>query len=281
MAHDALSQQVADAVAPLPAEYLPLLMSVTEVLGSDPRILAVFLGGSVGRMAADAGSDLDLLVTVSEADFEAVATDLPMMLADVVDPIIALPVPGMPGTVAYTTRRGLRLDVVLERIVDVHRSGARHRIVAFDRAHVSALVPSPMDLDGGPDPVAVAAIVQEFFRQQAMFPAVVARADWLLGQEGVHNARKMLYDVFVEANQPLPAMGVKQWSSRLTPDQRDVLARLRLPAADRSSVIDAMIAVRRSFRREGRAAVEVCGTTWPVELDEAVADQWRREGFDT
>ena len=60
---------------------------------------------------------------------------------------------------------------------------------------------------------AMAEIVEEFFRQQAIFPAaVVARRDWLLGVVGVDTTQQPAYRLFVETNQPLH-IGIKQWSA--------------------------------------------------------------------
>jgi hypothetical protein len=123
-------------------------------------------------------------------------------------------------------------------------------------------------------------LVTEFLRQAAIFPAaVVARQDWLLGQEAVQFYRRLLYDLLVESNQPLPVMGVKQWSSRLTPDQRDLLAGLPVPTASRERVIAAMVATRAALRTDGRAALERCGGVWPTEVDDAMAAYWTRHGL--
>jgi predicted nucleotidyltransferase len=273
-----LADDVIASIAAMPDDYQPLLVRVRDVLERDRRILALFLGGSIGRGVADAGSDLDLLVTAADAEFDAVAAELAGILEAVVDPIVTLDIPGMPGSQAYTTRQGLRVDVVLERRCEVDRPAFRRRVTVFDRDDVRALL-SPADANAGPSVDALTGIVQEFLRQQAMFPAVVARADWLLGQEGVHNARLMLYQLFVETNQPLPAMGVKQWSSKLTATQRDVLEGLPLPAAARNPVVAAMTAVRAAFRTSGRAAAEAAGLTWPTEVDDAIAAHWQRNGF--
>lgn len=276
-----LPDAVATAIASMPAEYQPLLARVCDVLDGDPRFLALFLGGSIGRGVADAGSDLDLLVTVSDSDFDTIAGELAVILADAVDPVITRAIPGMPGTNAYITRQGLRLDVVLERIADIDRPAFRRRVTVFDRSDVRALISPAEDANSGPDPATLAAIVQEFLRQQAIFPAaVVGRGDWLLGQEGVHNTRLMLYQLFVETNQPLPAMGVKQWSSKLTSPQRTLLEALEPPAAGRDQVLSAMSAVRGAFRTSGRAAAEAAGMTWPTEIDDAIADYWKRSGLE-
>lgn len=93
---------------------------------------------------------------------------------------------------------------------------------------------------------------------------MIAREDWLLGQEAVHNYWLMLYSLFAQANQPLPPMGLKQWSAKLTSHQREILTRLPVPSAERESVIEAMSAARHALRTEGRAALEAAGVQWPA-----------------
>lgn len=268
-----LDDAVREAVAPLEAGYADLLTRVVGALQGDDRVRALWLAGSVGRGVADAGSDLDLVVTVADV---AVFSD--PGLWDVVDPVITTPIPGMPGCFAFTTRQGLRVDVVLERGDEVATSAYTRRVRVFDRDGLEP--PAPSDDAGGPDVERMQAIVTEFLRQSAIFPAaVIAREDWLLGQVAVQNYQHMLYNLLVESNQPLPPMGVKQWSSRLTPDQRELLAGLPAPTAGRESVVAAMIAVRRAIHTHGRAALESAGGTWPTEVDQAIAAYWRRHGL--
>jgi predicted nucleotidyltransferase len=264
-----LSQDAQAALAPLEPGYLDLLSRVVGHLAGDERVRAVWLSGSVGRGVADAGSDLDLVVTVSDVaafrDPEAWA---------VVDPVIVLPIPG-PAGFAFTTREGLRLDVVLETPDEVAASPYVRRMSLLDRDGL----PPPLvaRVERPPDVAHMEDLVLEVLRQCAIFPAaVVARDDWLLGQVAVQNHQRMLYELLVEANQPLPAMGIKQWSSRLTPDQRDLLAGLPAPTPDRDSVVGAMSAVRGAVLTHGRAALESAGGTWPSEVDDAIAAYWER-----
>jgi hypothetical protein len=261
------------AIAPLEPGYADLLVQLVARVQDDARVRALWLAGSVGRGVADAGSDLDLVVTVTDVDAFSDAH-----VWDVVDPVITTPIPGMPGCFAFTTRAGLRVDIVLETPEGLPASAYGRRLPVFD--HDARDLPAPYDDESAPDVERMQAIVTEFLRQSAIFPAaVVAREDWLLGQVAVHNYQRMLYDLLVEANQPLPAMGVKQWSRRLTPDQRALLAALPAPAADRESVIVAMTAVRDTIRADGRAALESAGGTWPVEVDDAITAYWDRHGL--
>jgi hypothetical protein len=259
---------VSEAITPLDPGYAELLDRLVDLVADDERVRAVWLTGSVGRHVADAGSDLDVVVTVTErAAFADPATWA------VLDPVITTPIPGLPGCWALTTRQGLRVDLLLETPADVAGSPYTPRVRVLDRDGIEP--PAPAEDATGPDLERMQALVTEFLRQSAIFPAaVVAREDWLLGQVAVHNYQRMLYDLLVESNQPLPSMGVKQWSSRLTPEQRDLLAALPAPSANRDSVVAAMTAAREALRTQGRAALEAAGGVWPEEADAALATYW-------
>jgi hypothetical protein len=268
-----LAPAVRQAIAPLEPGYADLLGRIVASLENDDRVRALWLTGSVGRGVADAGSDLDLLVTVTDVGERGEAREW-----DMVDPVITTPIPGMPGCFAFTTRAGLRVDVVLESVAEVGTSAYADRVRVFD--HDDLHPPSASHDAGGPDVERMQETVTEFLRQSAIFPAaVVAREDWLLGQVAVANHQRMLYDLLVESNQPLPLMGVKQWSSRLTPGQRDLLSSLPAPRAERDSVVSAMAAVREAIRTHGRTALEGTGGTWPTEVDDAMAAYWERRGL--
>ena len=92
--------------------------------------------------------------------------------------------------------------------------------------------------------------------------------------------RRVLYELYVESNQPLPPMGVKQWSAKLTAAQRDRLASLQVPAADERSVVAAMQQVQRVIRAEGRTIVEAAGATWPEDAVRAGLARWQARGVD-
>jgi Nucleotidyltransferase domain len=268
-----LDRTVAEAIAPLEPGYVRLLARLASVLEEDQRVRALWLAGSVGRGVADAGSDLDVVVTVTSVqDFVDPSS------WSVLDPVITTAIPGMPGCFAFTTREGLRVDVVLETPADLAETPYRDRIRVFDRDGLA--LPATTNAQHGRDLDRMQAIVVEVLRQAAIFPAaVVAREDWLLGQQAVHNYGLMLYQLFVESNAPLPPMGVKQWSSRLTTEQRQILTELVPPRARRDDVIAAMRAMRAAISTHGRGALEAAGGTWPTDVDEAMRIYWRRHGI--
>ncbi len=265
------------ALAPLPEGYHVLFGRLLEVVEGDPRIRALWVSGSLARGVADGGSDLDVLLAIRDQDFDTFAANWRDWLGSVTPTLVARALPNAPGCFYSTTVDCLRLDVVAERVSGVATTQHRRRVVVLDRDGLDATVPAP-ESGGAPDLDRMAFLVEEFYRQLAIFPMAVAeRRDWLLGVAGVHGARQLLYEVFVEANQPLPPMGVKQWSAKLRPAQRTVLEALPPLDSTPASVCAAMRATVGAWSTAGREAVESAGGTWPESLVRTVGEYFDRE----
>jgi hypothetical protein len=262
-----------DALRPLPAGYHELFERVLRAAQDDDRIRAMWLGGSLGRGVADAGSDLDVVIGVAADSFDEFAASWREWLGRVTPVVLARELPRLPGSWFSLTPDCLRLDVVTERAGSAGPAALSRRLLVLDKdgTAASCSADDTRAQQPGPDPGRLVAITEEFLRQQAIFPAaVVARRDWLLGVSGVQAVHTMLYELFVESNQPLPPMGVKQWSAKLTSGQREICAGLPAPTAEQASVIAAMRAAAEAFRRAARQALEASGAAWPGELDSAV-----------
>jgi hypothetical protein len=283
---------LAVALRPLPTGYADLFAKVLSAAESDDRIRAVWLSGSIGRGVADAGSDLDVVLAVAPAEFAAFATAWRDWLARVTPTVLARELPRLPGSFYSVTPDCLRLDVLAERAGAARPADLTRRILVLDKDATASEVAASradagpdvrgFDVGGsdaaGPDPARLAELVAEFLRQMAIFPAaVVARQDWPLGIVGVQGAQLLLYQLFVEANQPLPPMGVKQWSAKLTPRQRQICACLPAPTAGRQSVLAAMRATAAAFRHEAQAVLAASDVPWPTDFDRAVRRYWQAE----
>ncbi len=271
----------ADALRPLPAGYRRLYEQVLRAAEDDARIMAMWLGGSLGRGVADAGSDLDVVVAVAPASFADFAAGWRAWLAEVTPTVLARPLPRAPGSFYSVTTECLRLDVVAEQAGAADAKQLARRLLVLDKdgsASRAAVPPADPRPPTGPDPVRLADLTEEFLRQMTIFPAaVVARGDWLLGVVGVHGAQLLLYELFVAANQPLPPMGVKQWSAKLTAAQREVCAGLPAPTATSDSVVAAMRATATAFLRAARQILAANQVPWPADFERAVCRFWPEE----
>ncbi|HVX46417.1 MAG TPA: aminoglycoside 6-adenylyltransferase [Mycobacteriales bacterium] len=261
-------------LATLPPKYQPLFDRVLDVTAADERIRAVWLSGSLARGVSDLGSDLDLVIAVRDEDFAEFGAQWRDWLAGITPTLIARQFGAEFTGFTSTTPDFCRLDVAAER---VGAAAPRPRLVVFDRDGLEAQAPAPED-GAGPDRAAIERLAEEFLRVTSLFPVVaIARRDVLCSVEGFYLSRSLLYDLFVETNQPLPPMGAKQYSARLTGQQRDVLRALPPVAATPESVTTATLSILEAFRTAGRAAAEGAGATWPEELERAVTHHLAEE----
>jgi hypothetical protein len=250
--------------------YRPIFDRLLAVCEGDERVRAFWLSGSLAKGTADAGSDLDCLLAIRDRDFDAFAAAWREWLATITPTLLARELPSAPGSFCSTTTGCERLDVVSEPVSKLPTSRHRYRLVVFDRDGLDAAVPAP-EPPPGPNLDRLRSTVEEFFRVEAIVPVMLnQRRDYLVAVNGVQSLQLMLYNVFVECNQPQPPMGIKQWSARLTPGQRQVLTALPVAAPEHGSIAVAFRATGSAMRTAGRAAVTECGGTWPVELDEGV-----------
>src|SRR5699024_6092148 len=114
-------------------------------------------------------------------------------------------------------------------------------------------------------------MAEAFWRIQSIFPAMLdGRRDLLCAQSGVRIGTQLLYDLFVESNQPLPPMGVKQFTARLTAGQAEALRSLPDAPADREKLIMATRALCVAMATLGRDAAARTGASYPEALATAV-----------
>jgi hypothetical protein len=253
-------------LAVLPAGYGPLFDRAAAVFAADDRVRGMWIHGSTARGAADAGSDLDMALAVRDDDFGAFAGEWKTWLAAISPTLTARKI-GDGSCYALTTTCE-RFDVISEPVSKLPDTVLTRRIVVFDKDDLHRLIPAPDDPP--PDAAKITFLIEETLRQAANFPAVVVRRDWLMGVVAVQQVQLFLYELFAESNKPMPAAGPKQWSSKLTPRQRQLLEGLPVAAPAERSVRAAREAAFTLFFAEAPAIAKSNNVTWPDELERAV-----------
>jgi len=253
----------------LPAGYRKVFDRAVEVLGADERVRAVWLSGSLARGAADAASDLDLLVAVADDAHEEFAGAWREWLAAITPTVLSEELWFAKGSLWSITPNYERLDVVVEKVSQLPSTLFRIRTVVFDRDGLDATIPDVVPTP--PSANVVAKTIEEWFHFSAMPEVLVVRRDWLLAAEHLHLLRGLIYKLYVECNQPLPMMGLKQWSSKLTTEQIATMEALPTGVSDVPSFIDAHLACARAFLAVARPLAAEVGVEWPTELEAAAA----------
>lgn len=269
---------MADPLDVLSPSYRALFERARSVAEADARVRALWLSGSLARGDADAASDLDLLVAVRDSSQDEFARGWRDWLAQITKTVIARPLPFLPGSFYAVTPGRERLDVVVEPTSRLATTLFRVRRVVFDRDGLDARVPAAID-GAGPSRERIAFLIEEFYRDYGMSDVVATRRDLLLGNEATHLLRGLLYQLFCEANAPLPLTGVKQWSAKLTPAQRALLERLPTGGADFDAMIAAHETVARAFVEQARRIAAAHGVPWPDDLEAATLRHLRAHGL--
>jgi hypothetical protein len=116
-------------------------------------------------------------------------------------------------------------------------------------------------------------VAEEYLALHLYLTVSLYRRDWLLGVLGANDARRLLYELALEANGRRPAASPADWSGRLTGQQRLDLLAIPSGAADRRSVLAAHLGGREVFTRRGR---EILGNAWPTDMETAVTNHFDR-----
>jgi len=267
-----------EVVARLPGGYRALFDRLVERCTRDERVRAVWLGGSLARGDADQSSDLDVIIAVADESFEDFAGSWRPWLDAITPTVIARELPFLRGSFYSVTPSMERLDVITEAVSALANTMHRVRLLVLDKDGCDARIPAPIAASG-PSPQVIAMLVEEFFRDYALFHTVAGREDWLLGLEAIHLIRGLLYRLYVEANAPLPVTGVKRWSEKLTPAQRHTLESLPAARADEAEVMAVHETVSIAFVVNARRICRELGVEWPIELEHSVCAHLAARGL--
>ncbi len=262
-------------LAALPASYGPLFDRAAEVFAADDRVRGMWVHGAIARGAADAASDLDICVAVRDADFGRFAEEWQTWLGAITPTLTARSLGE--GSCYALTPACERIDIIAEPLSKLPATALTRRVAVFDRDGLGALIPLPHDPP--PSPGRIGYLIEETLRQAANFPAVIVRSDWLMGVIAVQQVQLFLYQLFVEANKPMPPAGPKQWSSKLTRHQRRVLESLPAAAPDERSVLAAREATFAVFFRQAPPIARRNQVPWPRQIEEAVRAYLAGQGF--
>jgi hypothetical protein len=259
--------RIPDVVDRLPPGYRALAERAVEVYLGDERVRGMWLGGSLARGTADAASDLDVFLAVADEHHQAFVEGWRELLAAITPTVLAEEQWFAKGSFWSITPGYERFDVVVEPVSALPDSLFPVRLVVFDHDGLTARLPPERPRAVGP--AVVAKLVEDWFHFTGMAEVVLVRGDWLLATEHLHFVRDLLYKLYVEANQPLPPMGLKRWTEKLTPDQEGVLWALPTVAGSRDEFVATHLALAREFLGTARPLAAARGAAWPDELEAA------------
>jgi hypothetical protein len=260
----------------LPPGYHDLFGRAMSVLAGKDPVRAVWLSGSLASDRADPASDLDFRLAVRDSELAAFGADWPAWLAEITPTVVARALPGAAGSFYCLTPACERMDVYCEAVSALKESPFLERLLVLDKDGLDAEWPRERPARQ-PNRAAISYLIEETLRQAANYSTVTVRNDCLLGVVAIQQIHLMLYQLFSEANVDVPVMGPKQWSRKLTPQQRTLLESLPVPQPRLDEVKAAHVAALAAFVTHGRAVAEASGVEWPVRLHSAISEYLARE----
>jgi hypothetical protein len=267
-----------------PAPHQALIRRAVTVLEGDARVLAAWLVGSFATGEADAFSDVDLQVLVTDEAASDLQGSWPAFVEQITPTVRTTPFPGMTGGTCVTPE-WLHLDVVFHA-------------ASFDPSGIEGMVPL-LDRDGRlPDhPVArpdargapffPSWLVDWFLYMVGASVGVVGRNEVVPGSNGVLVVRDIgLVGLFLaeqgllttRAHSPPtnPFPFTKRLRPFLTEEQHGVLESLPPIEPTIDAVVDGYRALARAFLPRARALADATDSEWPTAYEAATLAHYER-----
>ena len=252
-----------------------LIEHVRAAASADPRVAALFLGGSLGSGHGDRWSDCDFVLVATPEGHATFVEQARDWVAQICDPVLWLQIyPGVPLFLAVT-EAWLRLDLTVTAPSHLNGSQATWRPL-FDPQGLYDRLPRTAP-SRSPDPTRVVAIIEEFLRILGLLPLSVGRGEFVVGVTGVGHLRAQLIALLIESHAPSYPPGALRLSRVLDAEEIALIESLPSPAADRQAVIAASLACAAAFLPRARRLAERLGASWPEALEAAARAHIRRE----
>lgn len=252
-----------------------LVAKAQAVFECDLRVRAMWLAGSLGRGDADAFSDVDLLVAVTEKELSGVRAEAEQLLRKVAPLVLFREV--VPGAPVFSTitNEWLRLDLVIIKPADVRHRARTTLCELFDRDGLSASLRERAE-PFRPSGPRIAALAEEFLRVLGLLVTIAGREEWSQGVIGAGLLRGHLSSLLLEEAQVADPGGALRLYCLLDREQRDVLTALPAVAATRASVIGCSVACAEVFLPRARALARDRGGAWPADLESSTLAHLKR-----
>jgi Nucleotidyltransferase domain len=239
--------------------YRALYERAVAVLGTDPRVLAVEVSGSVGTGTADRWSDLDLQVLTDPEHHDAVVADWPTWLA-AITPTVFARTPIAPFVINTVTDQGLTFDLALW-------PGAAPDWPSPPVEYAVGMMSSTRFAEVGP---ALEYAVAEQLRGLAgPFISLLEREEHLRHLTGVPHLLGLLTTVFLAETGAEPPG--KHWNGAYTEEQRAAVGALPAVSATRAGLMAFGLGLAELLTTRARPLFPRYDLEWPSDLAGVVA----------
>jgi len=253
-----------------------LIAAAVSAATRDERVLAAWLVGSLTNDQADAVSDIDFHILVSEEELPAFVTGWVDLVRSFTDTVATKSFAAGVGGYAITPD-WMHIDIAVHGGQPTIHPGSGLRVL-FDRTSAGSL---PADSRAvavtRSEPTYPAEVVDWFFYMLGNLAVVVARDEPVLGTNGVVALRDTCLVPLMYAEAGVARTGGnKRLRPFLTAEQHHVLQSLPAIEPTIASVVQCYEAIASEFVTRGRALATLTGATWPEAFELATAAHLER-----
>lgn len=245
------------------------LQTLTEKVKADPRFLAVWLEGSLGRGNADRYSDVDVHVLLLEADAQALKPQWEAWLGGVRRLVFFNLLFGG-AMVNGMTVEGLRIDLWPHVDDQIDLDPDRVQVLHAQEGRVSLNGMSPAPSREAMQERALG-LIREFWRCMSLLPAVIGRGENLVALQGLSVELGLVTELLMLEAGAVRDRGVKNLNAYLPEDVRHELESLVLPQdMTQAGLAAAHVRLAELVRQRGPVIAEKLKFDYPLELERTV-----------
>lgn len=249
-----------------------VITTIADILCDRPAVRALFLSGSFGNGRADAYSDVDFILVTPEGPTDEIAGLWREAVERTGEIVLWWDRNTRPALINAITADWTRTDVV---ILKPEQMGA----------HAQASLQPLFDHEGLYDglrpeaprsqisPARLRYQIEEFVRVLGLLHLAAGREEYINGVVGAFHLRSKLIDLLIEETAAPDRGGVLHLNRLLTEEQRQLVADLPLPEADRDAMIASHLAYARAYLPRARKFAAARGVEWPEQFEAVTWDK--------
>ena len=248
----------------------------TVVCRADARIVAAFLGGSWARDEADAWSDLDLGVIVTDEAYAGFVAGRGDFIARWGEPLF-LEHFGRPYNVFFILSDGTEGELAIGRGGDfLHIHGGPYRVL-LDRQDVLAGVAFPWETaDPEEQREELRRLVTWFWHDLSHFVTAIGRGQLWWAQGQLESLRRSCVDLLrLQADFSAPLESYDKLDTAVSPAALDPL-RDTIAPLDGAALVDAAGKLLSLFQQLARPLADTHGVTYPERLVDLMLRHFER-----
>ena len=253
-----------------------LIARITGGLSHDSDLVALFVGGSIGRGDSDQFSDIDLIAVVPAGKSGPFLERWKELIASL-EPVVFQMQFGESEVICnMVTELWHRIDVVVTDQEGIMRRPQDGLKPLIDPSEIYRTLLMTIAWQG-PDKGRVTYFINEFIRVFGLLPVALGREEYLLGVMGYGLLRDLLSGLLKEEVERADKGGMLHWKTTYSAEQLAVLESLPVVAPDRASIIAGNLAIATAFFPRARKMAGRLGIEWPEAFEAAAWSHLERE----